>query len=258
MHISKKKVYLNKCDNDILQSPAQPIQLAYMMPFLLTRISKELAPFPHVAEFALNKCSTIRFNSLPIEARPTLRIFCVMQGRFYWTAGKHLHALYPGDVAIVLPGLAFGGTNGYLDIGTVTWIEVDVNRFPGEKGISPGTWSNLSSKEKAVIKKIFSLHYKTVVSLPGVGTLLQDMHGEMMSSDIGHVTRVNQMIDELLIMIARSLCRQKIPHRDFPIGFIKLEKSLKENLSHQWTVDEMASLVGLGHWYALGFRPVGT
>src|SRR5918993_4479440 len=211
-------------------------QLAYMMSFLLNRISKELAPFPHVAEFALRKCNTIRFNSLPIEAKPLLRLYYILQGKFSWVIGKQTHALFPGDLAIVLPGMLFGGVNNYFDIGTVCWIELDVKRSPGDKGICPGNWSSFSSKEKTMIRKIFSLHYKPVININSTGVLLQSMHVEMLSSEIGHNTRVNQMIDELLISVARNLSRQKHPHRDHPTVFIKLEKSLKENLAHQWTV----------------------
>lgn len=218
-----------------------------MMSFLLNSISKELAPFPHVAEFALKKCSTIRFDSLQVETRSTLRLYYVIQGKFQWMIGKQLFSLYPGDLAIVLPGMPFGGIKSYLDIGTVNWIELDVKKYPGDRGITPGSWSNLSSKEKSLIKKIFSLHYKCVINVPNAGSLLQSMHTEMVSSEIGHNTRVNQLTDELLILIARSLSRQKNHYRDYPNVFVRLEKSLKENLSHQWTVDEMASLVGLGH-----------
>ena len=36
------------------------------------------------------------------------------------------------------------------------------------------------------------------------------------------------------------------PGRDFPKTFMKLEQELRNNLSHQWTVEEVADLVGLG------------
>jgi AraC-like DNA-binding protein len=223
------------------------IQLAYMISFLLNRTNKELAPFPHVAEFALRKCNTIQFNSLPVAAEPTLRLYYVIQGKFHWLLGKQAHTLYPGDVAIVLPGMLFGGTNNYFDIGTVTWIDIDMAASPGRNGIFPGSWCNLSLKEKTIIKQIFKLHYKPVLNLPSAGNLMQNMRAELISSEIGHSMRVNQLLNELLIVLARNLTRQKNTHRDYPVVFMKLEKSLRENLSHQWTVDEMASLVGLGH-----------
>ncbi|HTE28548.1 helix-turn-helix domain-containing protein [Flavitalea sp.] len=218
-----------------------------MISFLLNRTNKELVPFPHVAEFALTKCNTIQFDSLPVTSKPTLRLYYVFQGKFNWVLGKQSHILYPGDLAIALPGMLFGGVNNYFNIGTVTWIDIDVAKSPGDHGIFPGTWCNLSSTEKAIIKKIFRLHYKPILNLPAAGNLLQNIRAELVSSEIGHFMRVNQLLNELLILLARTLSRQKNTHRDYPVVFMKLEKSLRENLSHQWTVDEMASLVGLGH-----------
>jgi AraC-like DNA-binding protein len=223
------------------------IQPAYMNSFLLNKTNKELAPFPHVVEFALRKCNTIQFSSLPVSIKPTLRFYYVIHGKFNWVLGKQSLALYPGDLALALPGMAFGGANNYFDIGTVTWIDIEVARNPGDNGIFPGSWCSLSSKEKTIINKIFTLHYKPVLNLPAAGNLLHNLHAELTSSEIGHCLRANQILNELLILVARTLSRQKNTHRDYPIVFMKLEKSLRENLSHQWTVEEMASVVGLGH-----------
>jgi AraC-like DNA-binding protein len=54
------------------------------------------------------------------------------------------------------------------------------------------------------------------------------------------------LLDELLILITRKLTQQNISHRDFPQTFLKLEEALRKDLSHHWTVEEMAALVGLG------------
>ncbi|MHA4845881.1 helix-turn-helix domain-containing protein [Flavitalea antarctica] len=218
-----------------------------MISFLLNRTNKELAPFPHVAEFALRKCNTIQFHSLPVTAKNTLRFYYVIQGKFNWTIGKQDHVLYPGDLAVVMPGMMFGGTHNYFDIGAVTWIDIHVEGGNVDCGIFPGSWCNLSSDEKIMIKGIFEHYNKPVLHLPATGQLLQDIRTELISSEIGHTLRVNQLLNELLVVLARTLLRQKSTHRDYPAVFVKLEKSLRENLSHQWTVDEMASLVGLGH-----------
>ena len=47
-------------------------------------------------------------------------------------------------------------------------------------------------------------------------------------------------------MITRHLTRQNNPAARFSKTFMKLEQALRQNLSHQWTVEEMAALVGLG------------
>jgi AraC-like DNA-binding protein len=47
-------------------------------------------------------------------------------------------------------------------------------------------------------------------------------------------------------MITRQLTRQSNPSRDFPKLFMNLEEALRKDLSHQWTVEEMAAIAGMG------------
>ena len=82
--------------------------------------------------------------------------------------------------------------------------------------------------------------------LKEAGTLFQTIHSEFLNQEIGYTARINQLIDELFILIARQLSREHHSRRDFPQTFLKLEQTLREDLSHQWTVEEMAALVGLG------------
>ena len=82
--------------------------------------------------------------------------------------------------------------------------------------------------------------------LKEAGNIFQNIHYELTNQEVGYSARINQLIDELFILVARQLTRQSNSGRDFPQTFTKLEESLRENLSHQWTVEEMAALVGLG------------
>ena len=57
---------------------------------------------------------------------------------------------------------------------------------------------------------------------------------------------MSSVLRELFILIARKLTLQDDTHRDFPQSFMNLENALRKNLSHNWTVEEMAAMVGLG------------
>ena len=57
---------------------------------------------------------------------------------------------------------------------------------------------------------------------------------------------MNQLIDELFITITRHLSKQNNRARDFPKVFMQLEQALRQNLSQQWTVEEMAAIAGMG------------
>ena len=215
--------------------------------FLLKKESKELQLFPHIHELGSKKSSTILFNSLKKESSKALRFYYVVDGKYEWIIDQRHYILYPGDLAIILPGQLFGGEKDFLDIGTISWLCVQSSQLEPKGKIAIGKWSSISESENRTIGKILVLNSSPVLSrLKEAGAILQNMQHEIVNQEIGYVTRVNQLIDELFILIARQLTRQHNSRRDFPQIFMKLEQTLRDNLSHQWTVEEMAALVGLG------------
>ena len=218
-----------------------------MNQYLLRNDCKELQLFPHIVELAFKKNTTIQFNSLKKEATKFLRFFYVVDGKFEWTIDDRSHVLFPGDLAIILPGQVFGGEKDLLDIGSISWLGIKLDKLEATGKMAMGKWSSLSENESKTIGKILALNDSPVLSkLKEAGTILQNLQHEILNQEIGYTTRVNQLIDELFILIARQLTRQNTSRRDFPQTFMKLEQTLRDNLSHQWTVEEMAALVGLG------------
>jgi AraC-like DNA-binding protein len=218
-----------------------------MNPYFLKKDCKELHAFPHIIEFALKKISTIQFGSLKKEASDYIRFYYVIDGRFNWIIEDQHHILYPGDLTIILPGQCFGGVKDLLDIGTVAWLHLGLQQLEQNGKIVMGRWSRLTDSESRSIGKILLLNSNPVLpKLKEAGTLFQNIHNEFVNQEIGYSARINQLIDELFILIARQLTRQNNSRRDFPQTFMKLEQTLREDLSHQWAVEEMAALVGLG------------
>lgn len=208
--------------------------------------SKELVPFPHIQEFALRKNSTIQLDSFVASASNSFRIYCVVEGKFEWLIDQQHHVFYPGDIALVMPGQEIGGSKGYLGIGTLIWLSVHIDKVPADGRMVLGDWSTLSESERDTIGKILLLNKLPVLKIADVAGILQEMHSELHNQEVGYLTRFNHMLDWLLIDIARHSTRQAGSRRDFPRTFTKLEENLRENLAHQWTVEEMAGLVGLG------------
>ena len=218
-----------------------------MNQFSLRKESKELQFFPHINEFGSKKINTILFNSLKKESSKSLRFYYVVDGKYEWIIDQQHYILYPGDLAIILPDQVFGGEKDFLDIGTISWLSIQSTPSERSGKIAVGKWSSLSESENRTIGKILILNNSPVLSrLKEAGLILQNMQQEILNQEIGYVTRVNQLIDELFILIARQLTRQNNSRRDFPQTFMKLEQTLRDNLSHQWTVEEMSALVGLG------------
>jgi AraC-like DNA-binding protein len=201
----------------------------------------------------MKKIQTIQLLSFPIEERAGIRIYYILEGKFEWIINGNTYMLYPSDLAIILPGQPIGGVKEFLDIGTLAWVTLTVESGePTGHSTSRtdprfGPWSGLSPAESRSIKKILQLsHTPIVAGLREAGAIFQMTGKELQQQEIGFGTRVNQLIDGLLILIARQLTKQNNSQRDFPATFMRLEQELRSNISHPWTVEEMAALVGLG------------
>lgn len=219
-----------------------------MNQFLLQSSSRELESFPHILEMGTRKNTTIQLNSWPrTTTEDILRIYYILEGKFEWIIEEQHHILYPGDVVNVLPGQSLQAEKEFLDIGTLFWIHIKIERDPKGKAFSFRPWSALSESESLTLWRIQQLSKTAVfVRMQEAYTIFQNMRTELYEQQIGYKTRVNQLIDELLIRIARHSTHQNNLQRDFPHVFIKLEGALRQNLAHQWTVEEMAAMVGLG------------
>ena len=218
-----------------------------MNPYFVKKQSEELHAFPHIAEFAFKKINTVQFGSLKKERSQFLRIYYVAEGRFDWLIDDQRYILYPGDVAIILPGQTLGSEKGFLDIGTLWWMHLELDQMERNGIVAMGNWSRLTDFECRTIGRILLLNNGPVLSkLNNAGPLFNHMHQEFVNQEIGYAARINQLIEELLIIIARQLTSQNNSRRGCPQKFMELEKTLREDLSHQWTVEEMAASFGLG------------
>jgi AraC-like DNA-binding protein len=218
-----------------------------MNPFFLQQgQAKELHAFPHILEFGLKKVSSTQLNSFPPTPAECMRMYFVVEGKFDWIINGNKVKLYPGDLAVLLPGQIFGGDEGILNIGTLMWLHLKLeNALQGKTLL--GKWSSLTESESITISKILGYNSSPIlIRFKERVTPFQNMKSEIIGQEIGYTTRINHLIDELFISIARQVIRQNNSQRDFPQTFLKLEQTLRQNLAHQWTVEEMAALTGLG------------
>ncbi len=208
--------------------------------------SAELLLFPHILEVGIKKNGSIQLNAFSTTITEGLRIYYIIEGRFEWRINQQSYIYYPGDVALVLPGIPFGSDNGVLEIGCFTWIQLAVQRLDNGH-IQPGRWSGLSEGEGAAIGKTLLLNSLPVLSrFNEAGKILKCIHAELFANEVGYQASINHLLDELLIQVARKMTRQSHTNRDFPKTFMHLEEVLRQDLAHQWTVEEMAALVGMG------------
>lgn len=208
--------------------------------------SNELLLFPHILELGLKKNAAILFDTFLPTATEGLRIYYIIEGRFEWRINHQPYIFYPGDVAIILPGTPFGSDKGVLEIGSFSWLHLGVQKLDNGQLVF-GKWSGLSDPESAAIGKILLLNPSPLLSrFNDAGKILKCIQAELFNNEVAFQARVNHQLDELLISITRQMTRQNHSSRDFPKTFMHLEEVLRQNLSHQWTVEEMAALVGMG------------
>jgi AraC-like DNA-binding protein len=209
--------------------------------------SKELLPFSHINEFAVKKNNTIQLNSFHEAATNSLRLYYINEGKFEWVIHHEHFVLFPGDLVLILPGHSFGGERGVLDIGTLVWLNINIEKIEPIEKFTLGKWSNIGKAEAKEIGKILFVNNMPVLSnMKEAGRILTELQQELFSQQLGYGSRVNNLLDELFILIARRLTYQQNSRRDFPQTFMKLEQALRQNLAHHWTVEEMAAIVGLG------------
>ena len=209
--------------------------------------SAELKQFVHINEFALKKNNSIRLNSFNDTCSEYLRFYYILDGKFDWVIRRESYTLYPTDLAIILPGEELYAEKGYLEIGSIYCLNLCLNTEDTGRKNPLGKWSNITSAELGSIRNILFHNSIPVLSrLQDAGNIFSQIRNELFNQEIGHVTRVNQLLDELIILVTRNLAQQNICQRDFPQAFLKLEEALRKDLSHHWTVEEMAAFVGLG------------
>ncbi len=213
---------------------------------LCNKTALELRLFQHIIEIGAVKNPAIRLSGFPCGTKQGLRIYYVQEGKFEWTINQRSFVFYPGDAALVLPEETFGNEGNVLEIGSFFWIHIKMDK--NERGeFVTGSWSNLTDKESHTVSKVLqSDHSPVLQKFHEIGNIFKTIQSEIFTQEIGYQARVNHLLDEIFIQIARYFTRISNPGRDFPGTFMKLEQELRRNLSHQWTVEEMAALVGLG------------
>lgn len=213
---------------------------------LHTEKSNELQPFPHIMEFSKKKVQSVQPDSIDLKKNYGLRFIFVQEGNFEWLVNDRTISVYPNDLVILYPNQAFGSKIESFDNGSFYSITILPQYFNEDKLVL-GEWSSISNTEQILIGKLCLLNKRSVFqNVKIVGEIFKKIETEIFTSEIGYKAIVNHLIDELLIFSTRQLNRQENQRRDFPQTFQKFDQILRESLSHPWTVEEMAAIMGMG------------
>ncbi len=207
----------------------------------------DIPSFQHISDFFKRKIQNVQPNSYPSRTNIGLSFFYVNEGKFEWILDGQIYLVFPGDLFIVLPNQIFGSPNNIWDVGVFSSISITLDKVFDDTDFTFGDWSGLPITEQKLIGKLFFLNPKPVIQNFRIfGEVFSKIQQELSICEIGFKTRVNQLLDELILCTVRQLSKQDNLRRDFPQTFQKFDKILRENISHPWTVEEMAVIMGLG------------
>jgi len=210
--------------------------------------SPELKEFPFVSCLLSQKVQQIILDSWEVGQRAGIGIFSFTEGKYEWSLEHKTYPLYPNDSLIVQPWQELGNPRGYLEIGAFMQLSILPSHWTKEGHLILGDWSKISYSEQVVISKLFLSNAKPIIPRnPAIGQLIMELGQEVHEQAFGYRTRVPQIVDEILITWARTLGKTERNNQDFSQTFLQLEQTLRANLEHPWTLEEMAGLAGLGN-----------
>lgn len=217
-----------------------------MKTFILTgENSEKLKPFQHVIEFSKRKIQSVQ-TSLEMSENEGLRFIFMLEGKFEWILEGKKITVYPNDLLVIYPKQLFGSQIGMFDNGTFYSLTIDP-QFEAENKLTLGTWSGISESEQYLIGKMLLLNKKSEIqNFKAISGIFKKLEHELFTGEIGYKAVVNHLIDKLIIYVTRQLNQQENQNRTFPQTFQKFDQILRENLSHSWTVEEMATVMGIG------------
>lgn len=207
--------------------------------------SEKLKPFLHILEFSKRKVQSVQ-TSLVMSENEGLRFMFILEGKFDWILDGKKITVYPNDLIVIYPKQLFGSQEGTFDNGTFYSLTIKPE-VEAENILTLGSWSSISVNEQYLIGKMLLINKKCELqNFKAISSIFKKLEFELFTCEIGYKTVVNQLIDKLIIYVTRQLNQQENQHRTFPDTFQKFDQILRENLSHSWTVEEMATVMGLG------------
>ncbi|MCF8324490.1 MAG: AraC family transcriptional regulator [Leadbetterella sp.] len=208
--------------------------------------SQEISPWPHIMEFSKMKIQSVKAESFLMDENVGMRFMFVIEGKYYWTIENQTFTVFPNDLVIIFPGQSFGSLTGTFEVGSFVSLSLDIE-FLDNSELKLGDWSNITDSEQRLISQIlFQKDLSIIPNFKHFGELVLKIESELFANEIAYKTRINNLLDDIWIGVARQMSKNENQGRIFPQTFHRLDQMLRENLAHPWTVEEMAAIIGLG------------
>ncbi len=205
--------------------------------------SKELTPHrDYLVEFAQQKFTNIRQNSLEPHYNDGIEICFVTQGTYRWRVEGRDFSLLPGDAFVTLPWQQHGSPDKVLDLGILYWLILKPASFSPEKPLRLGSWSKLEIKLQITIGQLISTNQHPVLhQATEIGSIMRKINLELTSGSMGSEAKVRLLLDELLIETGRAIQRQYKKQETDQAFTEKLKAYLQETINQKTTVADWAA-----------------
>lgn len=205
--------------------------------------SNEIKGFPQIQEFACQKLQDVKANSLLFHRNKGLEICFIHKGQYDWRIEGNSYTLHPGYASITCPWQVHGNSQGILQRGVLYWLIVSPKKFPKHGDLELGPWSNLSKSEQIEIGKILieNKNFSIRNGLP-IKTVMDKIYLELQDQPTYYQHRVNSLLDELFVYLARELKSASKPRKDLSETdpLFGLQQAICAQLAHSWTLDELS------------------
>jgi AraC-like DNA-binding protein len=187
-------------------------------------------------------------NNEFLSSKITVRNYCLMvieSGNFEWKLNDVIYNLKPKDLVLVAPDTQMEKIFKNIEVGSFYKISLNYNFYHNlNQNLSGHT-----SLSKTDINTIFNrFAEKGSIVLPHCNDLYENfknLEKEYLLQQIGFTAKVNGIVDDMIISSFRK-CFTENEFREVPLHIKNLIYLVKENLSHPWTVREMAENSNLG------------
>ena len=219
------------------------------MPFfkLEQHKSELLSPFPEVVEFGYEKYNRVNLGSLEQHTNPGIEICFIKEGKYSWVLEDKQYVLYPKNAFITMPWQRHGSKEGFLDIGILFWIILVPQKFDKSGNLKLADHFSADEDLTQSIGKILVANNKPVIlESSGAGKIFEELASEIFHQPLGYINRVYHLVYDLLLTIARSQLEETEHPEGNSIDLKTLGIALYKDLAHDWSVEDMANIVGKG------------
>ena len=203
-----------------------------------------LAGFPHVEML----CHEVfrKAGALVQHRNPGIEVCHVHKGRFDWTVEGHRVEAIPGTTSVTLPWEEHGGTRETMDVGELAWVIVRPDSVTRDGKLRLGRWSTLPRSVQRYIGAQLCEGPRPLL-LPrdrGSREHFRGLVSEFREQSTGREWRVNRLLDDLLLQLARAVERSTADQQRAVFEVDAIREAVWRDPARSWSLDDLCRLSG--------------